>query len=543
MSSSISCKNVVKVKFDGPLKQPTTDLDPGNLPQLKDKNLINSNISHEENGTASPTSDVMEQVERKSSISKPPPPKQLQNVILLLEQHNQNCGVDDCATLFLISSEWMQTWHRYVTSEDLTYYPGEIDNWDLIATTDNSKCDVLDPVTVEVLRNRANQSRGLSFDGEELDFANEIEEYKAELRKNLVQDIHSSTVHKEYDYETCRFSLRLNLREDIDFYLLPIEVWQALYGWYGGGPPLPRYLFNTLRYRTNVPCNILNLLLSNDDCKGRLDEMVSILSEDDLYTAVDDQIPTVQEALVLQERLQAAQLRCSVSTTSLGPSISTATSFQSMADLTNSSTSVVYPLPTVVTGRSTTTVPPLPYTDNSSSNTEITAPIKHYQPSTKCHVCHRISTQRCAKCNTIYYCSRDCQLLHWKYHKSLCTRETKKRLLEQKQQTETTISIEKKPSNTQVLIVHDRAGKVGLANLGNSCYMNSSLQCLSHIKPLTLGFLSQRVMKDLNIESRDGSGGRLAEQYAKLLQELWFESAKSRYYYCYIVLQYIGIWI
>lgn len=34
------------------------------------------------------------------------------------------------------------------------------------------------------------------------------------------------------------------------------------------------------------------------------------------------------------------------------------------------------------------------------------------------------------------------------------------------------------------------AGTVGLHNLGNSCYMNSILQCISHIKPITHFFLN-----------------------------------------------------
>lgn len=57
--------------------------------------------------------------------------------------------------------------------------------------------------------------------------------------------------------------------------------------------------------------------------------------------------------------------------------------------------------------------------------------------------------------------------------------------------------------------------------------MNSSLQCLSHIKPLTTAILSKRAFLDLNRDSIDGSGGKLAEQYGKLLEELWFESRKT----------------
>jgi hypothetical protein len=152
--------------------------------------------------------------------------------------------------------------------------------------------------------------------------------------------------------------------------------------------------------------------------------------------------------------------------------------------------------------------------------------------TTLCHVCKRSATTRCSKCSSIFYCSRDCQLLHWKYHKSVCAKLSKRAAV-----TEAARAAEAeggKPVTKAVIaaaaaVQHDRAGKVGLANLGNSCYMNSSLQCLSHIKPLTLAFLSQRVMKDLNAQSRDGSGGKLAEQYGKLLQDLWFEATRTRW--------------
>lgn len=42
-------------------------------------------------------------------------------------------------------------------------------------------------------------------------------------------------------------------------------------------------------------------------------------------------------------------------------------------------------------------------------------------------------------------------------------------------------------------------GKTGLDNLGNTCYMNCSLQALLHTEPLTEYFLSQAHHKDLNV--------------------------------------------
>ena len=30
------------------------------------------------------------------------------------------------------------------------------------------------------------------------------------------------------------------------------------------------------------------------------------------------------------------------------------------------------------------------------------------------------STKKCSSCKTAYYCSRDCQMAHWKTHKEFC---------------------------------------------------------------------------------------------------------------------------
>jgi len=74
-------------------------------------------------------------------------------------------------------------------------------------------------------------------------------------------------------------------------------------------------------------------------------------------------------------------------------------------------------------------------------------------------------------------------------------------------------------------------GIVGLHNMGNTCYMNSSIQCLSHTPILRDYFNAKAYLNDINKTNPLGYQGRLAQVSSVLINNLWkrFNQPKASY--------------
>ncbi|CAM9472584.1 unnamed protein product, partial [Ectocarpus fasciculatus] len=343
--------------------------------------------------------------------------------------------------------------------------------------------------------------------------------------------------------------LRLRLVRGYHFVLVPQEAWIALHAWYGGGPALPRALvpirdsesgrvvfepqlfpeFSRLDpvLRSAAVCSSgIVAMRNNDDAPSSNGDMAN-----DNPTPTPDGDPISNGPIANGSPVEESPLVAAAAAAAAADSKEDAGGSVDGNGVGGESTEPP-PAPTEA-------APPAPPAavaegaqENRSSGDDgsATGSDVHVQvdgaggggegkgdggPGKKtgdawypCAACGAPSNKKCTSCSKtqhrVSYCSQACQKAHWRFHKKFCGG---------------------KGSGAGLSLA--KRGKAGLDNLGNTCFLNSAVQCLSHVQPLTRHVLSNAFQEDLNLTNPLGTGGRLVQAYEQVLKELWFGSGSS----------------
>jgi ubiquitin carboxyl-terminal hydrolase 4/11/15 len=339
---------------------------------------------------------------------------------------------------------------------------------------------------------------------------------------------------KSPEEDFCNKVLKPGLTLHVDYEILPPKAWFFLRKKYGAktSADFRRYSIEVSEHETQVEVTLKKVRLVYFHCE---DHKMRDLKVDELYASCKTLIKDLNKKVL---KIYNHMYKPHITSTRLwkanpGTTIEDLTEFRNTVQ--NSTSPVEFPGNYIVDNLK---LEDAEVADEDLVVCEIrndTAKSWAFKLETaKCGYCSKVTTTSSmilCDCKTFHYCTTKCKRQDINFHNCVDTKKT-----HISYEVTTPISNINRTYNTrhsesEVKLYerkdNSRMGLTGLQNLGNTCFMNSGLQCLSNTYELTQYILEDKYKEDMNPDNPLGSRCKLIREYATLIKEMWLETART----------------